>query len=89
MANNVTFNPMSGVGKKIKEAADQQRLLQITYIDAKDKPTIRTVEPYEVKEGKLFAFDISKEAIRAFQIDRIQSAELHLTEYAARWPIQI
>jgi predicted DNA-binding transcriptional regulator YafY len=72
---------------KIKQAAAEQKLLQITYIDAKNQPSIRTIEPYEIKEGKLFGFCTVKDAIRAFNLDRIQSAELHLSEFTPRYPI--
>lgn len=86
---NGEFSLISGIGKKIKDAATDQRLLQITYIDAKNQPTIRTVEPYEIKNGSLFAYCITKNAIRQFKLDKIQSAEMHLTEYEARYPILI
>lgn len=74
---------------KIKLAAESQTLLQITYVDAKGKPSIRTIEPYELKDDKLFAHCTVKNSIRAFNLNRIQSAELHLNEYSPRYPILI
>lgn len=74
---------------KIKEAANNLQLLQITYLDAKNVPSIRTVEPYEIKNGNLFAHCRVKDGIRAFKLDRIQSAEVHLAEYSPRHPILI
>lgn len=83
------FNLASGVGAKIKEAADEQKVIQITYLDAKDRPSIRTIEPYEIKDGKLFAHCLAKNSIRAFKTERIQSAEVQLIEFAPRHPILI
>lgn len=74
---------------KIGIAAGEQKLLQLTYVDAKGKPSIRTVEPYEVKDGKLFAYCTVKDGIRAFKLDSIQSAEVHISEYTPRFPILI
>lgn len=86
--NNVDM-VKSDVMKKIKEAADSEQLLLITYADAKNQPSIRTVEPYEIKNGKLFAYCRAREAIRAFNLERIQAAEIHLGSYTPRFPILI
>ena len=87
MANvsNISTTVMS----KIKEAASTTKLLQITYVDSQNKPSIRTVEPYEIKNEKLFAYCTVKDSIRAFNLDRIQSAELHINEFTPRFPILI
>lgn len=74
---------------KIKQAGAEQKLLLITYIDAKNKPSIRTIEPYEIKDGKLFGHCTNKDAIRAFSLDKIQAAELHLNEFKPRFPILV
>lgn len=84
------FSYSSGdIFNKIKSAADGQNLLQITYVDAKGKPSIRTVEPYEIKNDKLYAHCTVKDAIRAFNLDQIQSAEVHIVEFSPRFPILI
>lgn len=74
---------------KIKESAEGELLLQITYNDAKGKPTIRTVEPYEIKDGKLYAYCTVRNSIRAFRLERIQSAEVHVMNFKPRFPILI
>lgn len=86
--NNVSNVP-SDVLSKIEQAAREQKLLQITYVDAKNTPSIRTVEPYELKDGKLFAYCTVKDGIRAFNLNRMQSAEIHLNEYTPRFPVLI
>lgn len=83
------FDLNNGTGKKIKEAAQNRFLLQITYIDAKNRPSIRTIEPYEIKEGKLYGYCRAKEAIRAFKLDSIQSAEVTAGEFIPRFPVLI
>ena len=77
------------VMNKIKEAADTNTILLITYADASNQPSIRTVEPYEIKGDTLFAYCRVKEGIRAFKLNRIQSAELHLGQYEPRFPVLI
>lgn len=75
--------------KKIKQAAKEKKLLQITYTDAKNAPSIRTIEPYEIKDDSLFGHCTVKNGIRRFKLDNIQSAEVHLVEFVPRWPILI
>lgn len=82
-------NVSSTIMQAIKEAADKKTLLQISYVDKSNKPSIRTVEPYEIKNGKLFAYCTAKDGIRAFNLENIQSAELHYNEYKPRFEILI
>lgn len=77
------------VMETIKNAAKEQKLLQITYVDAKNKPSIRTIEPYEFKDDSLYGYCTVKNGIRRFKLDNIQSAEIHLKEFKPRYPIQI
>lgn len=71
----------------IAQAAQTTRLLTITYIDSKGQVSSRTVEPYEVKDGKLYAFCHKAQNIRAFKLDHIQQAVLEAHTYQPRFPI--
>jgi predicted DNA-binding transcriptional regulator YafY len=74
---------------KISEAAQKQQLLRISYIDSKNKATVRTVEPYEIKDGKLYAFCTNKQAIRAFLLSGVYAAEVTDQSFEPRFPIKI
>ena len=60
----------------IEDSIESSNLITISYVDSQNKPSVRTVEPYEIKEGKLYAHCLTKNATRAFIVSRIQSVEL-------------
>lgn len=78
----------------IKQAARERKILHIIYIE-KDGSTEgwRYIEPYSFSkddgEDGLFAWDIYKNGIRRFSINRISQAELSLEDYMPRYPIEI
>lgn len=78
----------------IKQAARERKVLRIIYIE-KDNTSEgwRYVEPYSFSrdEGEqgLFAWDISKNGIRRFSLDRITQAEITEQTYTPRYPIEI
>lgn len=74
---------------EIQLAANEQRLLKIAYNDAKNQQTVRTVEPYEIKDGKLFAYCTQAQNIRAFKLERIFSTKAMDLTFEPRFPIKI
>jgi len=78
----------------ISQAARERKVLRIIYVE-KDGTSEgwRRVEPYSLSnddgEQGLFAWDISKNGIRRFSIDRINQAEISSEIYAPRYPIEI
>lgn len=75
--------------RKIEKAASQQKLVRISYTDAKGITTIRTLEPYEIKDNTFFGFDTSKNGIRAFKITQISSIDILEIEFIPRFPIKL
>lgn len=73
----------------ITQALQERKLLEITYVDAKGNHTIRVVEPYEIKEGKLFAHCIAKNGIRAFKLDSIVNMAMQPKTFEPRHEIKI
>lgn len=60
----------------IENSIEGRRLISISYIDSKGVPSVRTVEPYEIKEnGLFFAYCRVKNGIRAFKLNRVQSVD--------------
>jgi len=47
-------------------AIQEHIMLEITYMNQKGETSTRTVEPYEIKDGYFFAWDIAKDGIRCF-----------------------
>lgn len=81
---------MSGnVFDKIHKAARHRRLLRITYTDSKGVPTSREVEPYEIKDGKLYAWCLSANSIRAFKLTSIALAQVTDNTFDPRFPVKI
>lgn len=78
----------------IKQSAREKRILRIYYID-KDSSNVdwRYVEPYSFTsddgEKGLFAWDIDKNGIRRFSLDRISKAEIIDDYYSPRYKINI
>ena len=74
---------------EIIKAARETTILNITYKSAKKGVSERTVEPYEIKDGGLYAYDIAKQSIRKFTLANIISAKATETKFSPRWPIMI
>lgn len=58
----------------ITDAARARRVIKISYLDKKNVHTVRAVEPYEVRDGKLWAHCLQRDAIRQFDLNRIVQA---------------
>lgn len=78
----------------IKQAARERKVLRIVYLE-KDGSNEgwREVEPYSFShdngEDGFFAWDVSKNGIRRFSVDRINNAELSDENYQPRYEIEI
>lgn len=47
-------------------AIQEHRMLEITYTNQRGETTTRTIEPLEIKGGKLWGWDITKDCVRQF-----------------------
>lgn len=79
----------SAVIDVIREAARDLRIVTITYQDSKGMMTLRDVEPYEIKDGKLWAYCLLSGAIRQFTLGRILHIEILDATYRPRWAVKI
>jgi predicted DNA-binding transcriptional regulator YafY len=75
--------------KQIENAMVSKKMISITYTDAKHNPSVRTIEPYEIKNGKLFGYCRTRNAIRGFNLERISLIKETEMDYAPRYPVQI
>jgi predicted DNA-binding transcriptional regulator YafY len=71
----------SEVAGRVNEAIAGRRLLEIQYYkENEDQFTKRSVEPYRLENGKegwyVECYDLKKEGVRHFKLDRIKEAEL-------------
>ena len=73
----------------ILNGADKQRMVAIRYRNKDNGLSVRKVEPYEIKDGKLFAYDPEKGSIRAFFTNNIEAALQTEEVYEPRFPIKI
>lgn len=74
---------------EIKIAAKNSTLVSISYLDSKGNFSERLVEPYEIKNGSLFAYCTEKESIRNFKLAKINSAYRSTIKFNPRWTINI
>lgn len=73
----------------IRQAAKDGKALRISYIDRNAEYSIRNVEPYEIRNGKLWAYCRKKKGIRQFDISGIQSAKITRYPYLPKWPVKL
>lgn len=74
---------------EIVNSARDLKCVRIRYRDAKQAVTERNVEPYEFKNGKLYAYCHVKNGIRAFTVTNILSAGETNEHYNPRFPVLI
>lgn len=70
---------------KIDESIEKHNLIKISYVDSKNRPSVRTIEPYEIKNGLLYGFCLTKNGTRAFKLTNIQTAEFHSQTFNPRF----
>lgn len=80
--------PLEIIGEIVDGARDT-KCIKIRYRDLKSNVTERTVEPYELKNGKLFAYDHMHNGIRSFTVSNIMSAGKTNQTYKPRYPVLI
>lgn len=47
-------------------AIQNHQMLEIDYTNQKNERSTRTIEPLELRDGKLYAWDIAKDSVRCF-----------------------
>lgn len=77
----------------IAEAARRLCTVVINYTDVKGRTSVREVEPYSLRPGamgstRFFAFDLSKQNIRGFRLDRISQAQETNNPYIPRYVVE-
>ena len=77
------------VFNELVNGASGTRVVRIRYRDSSGNVSERSIEPYEFKNGKLFAYDTEKQAIRSFKIESIMSALRESDTYEPRFPVLI
>ena len=72
--------------QQLREAAQAKRLAHITYLDAADRPSERTVRPLGVfywgKVWTLAAWCETRDAFRSFRVDRIETLDVRERHFA-------
>lgn len=73
----------------IIKAAREHKLVIIRYSKKDGTSSTRTIEPYSMKDDKLYAYCTNSHGIRAFFLSKINSAEITNRIFAPRWPIEL
>jgi predicted DNA-binding transcriptional regulator YafY len=69
------------------EGAKTNHCVAIRYRDKSLEVSERLVEPYEIKQGKLFAYCLVKNGMRAFILDNVLATAGSDIEYTPRFPV--
>jgi predicted DNA-binding transcriptional regulator YafY len=74
----------------IRQAGKDQQQVKIKYTNRQGKNITRTIRPYEIKKGYVYATDSVHGAghIHSFKVSRIQSAEPVERGYKPKWPVK-
>jgi predicted DNA-binding transcriptional regulator YafY len=73
----------------IKKSGISNYVVKLKYIDSKGTITERMIEPYEIKEGKLYGYSIKDDGIRSFKIESVLDATKTESKFVPRWPIKL
>ena len=73
----------------IEKGAQDRRLVAISYVDSAGDSTQRKIEPYEIKNGKVWGYCHSRDAIRQFAIHQILSASITDEVFEPRWAVKL
>ncbi|HEY2715388.1 MAG TPA: WYL domain-containing protein [Solirubrobacterales bacterium] len=79
----------AAVARLVNEAIAQSRVLELSYYkENEDKLTDRRVEPYRLENGRegwyVESYDLGKEGVRHFKLDRIKEAQVSAEEFEPR-----
>lgn len=74
---------------KIKDGGNNQKMIEVSYIDSKGKKTKRLVEPYKLIETDFWGYDPMKDSIRRFKTKNIKGVKNTGKKYEPRWDIEM
>ena len=78
-----------GVLQTLKQGGREQRRVRLRYTRLDGKTVTRTVDPYEIRAGNVFAVCRTHGRIHEFRLAGIQKATLLKTGYRPKWPVQL
>lgn len=70
-----------------RKAGRERKVVRIRYTDLKGNASIRNVEPYEIRDGKLWAYCRKKRGIRQFALDRVSDARPTRYTFLPKYPV--
>jgi len=83
----------AAVARKVNDAIAGRRILELSYYkENEDQFTDREVEPYRLENGKegwyVECYDLTKEGVRHFKLDRVKEAKLSDRTYEPRAEVE-
>lgn len=73
----------------IEKGGQERKVVRIIYKDSKGAFTERRIEPYEIKNGKVWGYCLNNNGIRQFNISGIIEAVLTQESFKPRWVIKL
>lgn len=89
LSNLFVIQPKTEIIAELVSAADNLSTINITYIDRGGNVTNREIEPYEIKNNKFWGYDIKKDGIRQFNLERIMDVKSSGKSFSPRFPLKM
>lgn len=71
----------------IRRAGRERLVLRIKYTDKSGNRSERNVEPYEIRDGKLWAYCRKRKGIRQFSLAQIENPRITHHPFIAKYPV--
>lgn len=77
--------------KELRQAGKDRQQIRIEYTDRAGRNIVRTVRPYEIRGGYLWATDTKHGAghIHSFKISRVRSVTPVAHKFKPRWDVKL
>ena len=77
-----------GVVTSISKAARERKTIIIKYKGKKGDISTRETEPYEIKNGSYFGYDLGSDSIKNFKLTNILGTERTESSFSPRWSVK-
>lgn len=81
--------PQRSIEDALRQAREGPYIVTLVYTDVQGQSSARAVEPYEVRNGGVFAYDLDAHGIRRFLFRRISAVTVSGEQFQPRWPVKI
>ena len=71
----------------IRKAGRDRRVLRIRYTDKSGNRSERNIEPYEIRDGKLWGYCRKRRGIRQFDLSKVENPRVTRHTFIPKYPV--